>query len=275
MVFKSVIVFIILVVMHTAVAQNAGSEFQEATKKVIAAHKAQMKKEAAENQKFNQTVSIFSVKKEDAGNQSLYSVIEDSKPLVGDIMRVYMGDKMMLERRGYYAECITPNFSTNEKPMGGKPWFIKEGEPLCKMNSQSKGYTPSYVNVDSPDGDRKPVTVKYNKKKDTYKVCIKPGGFASLACKKDAKKGDLNEGYGFVSVESSMQRTIEYVGKSNGVVKFIYSEFIENMARDRFTREFEVNLSEGNTAAWKGAIFEIIEANNAEITYRIIRHFPN
>jgi len=67
---------------------------------------------------------------------------------------------------------------------------------------------------------------------------------------------------------------LEYSGKSGSVLKFTYSEFIEGLARDAFTREFTVDLNEGNTGAYKGAVFEVLEATNANITYKIIRHFP-
>jgi len=72
-----------------------------------------------------------------------------------------------------------------------------------------------------------------------------------------------------------MQRVIEYAGKKGSIIKFIYSEFIDNMARDAFTREFEVDLNDGNIVAYKGAVFEIIEANNATITYKVVKHFKN
>ena len=47
------------------------------------------------------------------------------------------------------------------------------------------------------------------------------------------------------------------------------------MVRDAFMREFEIDLNEGNTIAYKGLIFEIIEADNATISYKVIRHFEN
>ena len=47
------------------------------------------------------------------------------------------------------------------------------------------------------------------------------------------------------------------------------------MARDSFMREFEVDLNDGNIVAYKGTVFEIIEANNATITYKVVRHFKN
>ena len=46
------------------------------------------------------------------------------------------------------------------------------------------------------------------------------------------------------------------------------------MARGAFTREFRIDISEGNIGAFKGAVFEVIEATNATITYKVLRHFP-
>jgi hypothetical protein len=50
-------------------------------------------------------------------------------------------------------------------------------------------------------------------------------------------------------------------------------EFQETMIRDPFTREFEIDLSEGNVAAYKGAIIEILDASNTTIKFKVIRNF--
>ena len=47
------------------------------------------------------------------------------------------------------------------------------------------------------------------------------------------------------------------------------------MLRGAFTREFEVDLNDGNTVAYKGCIFEVIKVNNATIRYKVKRHFKN
>jgi hypothetical protein len=70
-----------------------------------------------------------------------------------------------------------------------------------------------------------------------------------------------------------MQRVIEYGGKKGSIVKFIYSEFNDGLIRDSFTREFEIDLNDGNVSAYKGAIIEIIKADNVSITYNVKRHF--
>lgn len=77
-----------------------------------------------------------------------------------------------------------------------------------------------------------------------------------------------------IEVKSSMQRTIEYAGINGNLVKFIYSEFKDGMARDAFTREFSIDLSADNAGAYKGAVFEIIKATNSTIEYKVIRNFP-
>ena len=47
------------------------------------------------------------------------------------------------------------------------------------------------------------------------------------------------------------------------------------MLRGAFTREFEVDLNDGNTVAYKGCIFEVIKVNNSTIIYNVKRHFKN
>ena len=77
-----------------------------------------------------------------------------------------------------------------------------------------------------------------------------------------------------IVVESSMQRTIEYAGINGNLVKFIYSEFKDGMARDAFTREFTIDLSVDNVAGYRGAVFEVLKATNSTIDYKVIRNFP-
>ena len=78
----------------------------------------------------------------------------------------------------------------------------------------------------------------------------------------------------YVVNSDSLQRVVEYAGKSGSVLRFLYSEFADGNSRQAFNREFQVDLNDGDLGAYKGAVFKIIEANNATITYKIIRHFP-
>ena len=64
----------------------------------------------------------------------------------------------------------------------------------------------------------------------------------------------------FFYKERSLQQVIEYSGKNKSNLKFVYAEFEDGLARQAFTREFQVDLEEGNVGAYKGAVFEIHEA---------------
>ena len=74
--------------------------------------------------------------------------------------------------------------------------------------------------------------------------------------------------------EDELQKSIEYAGRSGDTLTFFYAEFRGGAARSAFTREFTIDLSDGNVGAFKGAVFEVMEATNAAITYKVIRHFP-
>tara|TARA_A100001011_G_C14034777_1_gene725225 strand:- start:291 stop:572 length:282 start_codon:yes stop_codon:yes gene_type:complete len=89
---------------------------------------------------------------------------------------------------------------------------------------------------------------------------------------KDLKQSDFDIGGTFVVNEYSMQKFIEYSGRKENVAKFTYGEFQE-FKKDAVIRDFEVDLDENTIGAYKGAMFEILEATNASIKYKVIRHF--
>ena len=80
---------------------------------------------------------------------------------------------------------------------------------------------------------------------------------------------------GWFSAADSFQQPIEYLGKSKNILKFAYSEYSDDLARPSFFREFTVDLDEGKTVAFKGAVWEVIEATNAALTYKVVRYFPS
>ena len=207
----------------------------------------------------------------------MYVKMTDNLPIKGKENTVYMGDKMVEQRTGMFVECLVPKFSVEEKKFGGWLILIKAEEPLCKRNEKDKGYFPFYVNQKGLKGDMPDFyhEVRFKGKKEgKYKLCLVFGGLNSY-CKKKLSTKDVYYKTIFTSQQDSFQRVIEYAGKKGSIVKFIYSEFKDEMARDAFTREFEIDLNDGMTVAYKGSVFEIIEANNATITYRVVRHFKN
>ena len=74
-------------------------------------------------------------------------------------------------------------------------------------------------------------------------------------------------------VDDSFQQTLIYTGKVGDKIRFSYREFKGGMARDAFTVDVEYDLSESTTIGYKGALVEVIEATNQQLTYKVINHF--
>ena len=208
----------------------------------------------------------------------MYAPYRDDRPKIGGVFKVYMGDTIMLQRSGQFADCLVPHFTLDKKVPFWR-YVIKRDKPICKLKASDRQYKPDYINV-SHDQDHRIaiffVSLKKSKETNNYDVCImkeKWRGF-NAACKKNLTKEQFDLKPAFIQLENSPRRAIEYSGKSGKLVKFIYSEFKDRYARDAFTHEFSIDLSEGNVATYKGAVFEVIEATNAEIVYKMIRHFP-
>ena len=77
----------------------------------------------------------------------------------------------------------------------------------------------------------------------------------------------------FIYSENTFQQSIEYAGRDGDNLRFTYSEFTDGFARQAFTREFQVDYSKGDVAAYKGAIIKIHDATNVNIVYEVIRNF--
>ena len=206
----------------------------------------------------------------------LYQVVNDHKPEVGVSVSVFLGDRMLEQRQGQYRDCIVPKFSNKQKMnLGAASFVIRAGEPACKMNASDRYYTPNYINWEGGRDVRQTYPLSVTEEvNQTLTICIVSMGFKS-GCQKGKTKEEVSYGPVFLYTPHSLQQTIEYAGKSGSVLKFIYSEFMNGMARGDFTREFQVDTSEGNLVAYKGAVLEIVSATNAQVTYKVVRNFQS
>lgn len=321
----------------------------------------------------------------------LYSISAENLPSVGDEQTVYLGDKMMQQRFGYYVQCYTPRedlvFANRfyerqclkasqrfekkccingvrqiEKdgllcPMGRKQgkhplyqltnfpsfrrkdgseqkqmeWTLRENKKKKRWYQEPAGakvvdlpkdefdqiFTPqtifnaqivtltadkkickelgsSYFETDGAgDSIRKallrdvseipadvsaysPVGIVFGKKGNATEITAASEKISMpLQMRNNLTFDEALEGSSTYRIKNeSMQQSIEYAGRTGKVLTFIYTEFNAGMARDAFTREFKIDQSEGNVGAFKGAVFEVLEATNSTITYKVIRHFP-
>ncbi|MDG2471763.1 MAG: hypothetical protein P8M71_01435 [Pseudomonadales bacterium] len=199
----------------------------------------------------------------------MYEETVYSKPSVGEESEVYLGDRMLIQQVGEWKECITP-LKTYKKKTWGVVYLYKRDEPICKEGPSSKHYMPTYFNAIGSTSIYQLVSWKGTKGK--FKMCQVAMGIKS-ECIKNLNENDIQAGETFIYSLNSFQQTIEYSGKKKDILKFTYSEYTDGFAREAFSRDFQVDLSEGNIAAFKGAIIEIINADNIKIVFKVIRNF--
>lgn len=70
-----------------------------------------------------------------------------------------------------------------------------------------------------------------------------------------------------------LQQTLLYSGRIGNRIRFSYREFSDGLARSSFTNDAEYDLSESRQIGYRGALIEVLDANNMKIRYRVLRNF--
>ncbi|WP_341327835.1 hypothetical protein [Methylotuvimicrobium sp. KM2] len=179
---------------------------------------------------------------------------------------VSLGDRLISQAHGI------SGYSIELGSARGAYSRIKAGT-YCQVTSSSNVFitpTANAVELTSPNGQIHGVAdfVYYNKRDKT--IC--PPG-SGKPCYSSSEISISENPNGFCAAPNSFQQIIEYNGKNGGILNFTYREFQDNLARNAFTTNFTMDLSEGDTIAYKGAIMKIKNATNNYITYIVLKNF--
>ena len=80
----------------------------------------------------------------------------------------------------------------------------------------------------------------------------------------------------YVDVKSpSFKQELVYNGGADDVIRFMYREFKNDMARPAFTQNLVYDLKQGNRVVFRSVELEVVDANNTEIRYRLLSGFPD
>ncbi len=77
------------------------------------------------------------------------------------------------------------------------------------------------------------------------------------------------------SKQDSFQQTIIYNGRIGNKINIGYREFSNNLSRPSFSNNVEYDLDVSRVIGYKGARFEIVNATNTEITYKVLAGFSD
>lgn len=79
--------------------------------------------------------------------------------------------------------------------------------------------------------------------------------------------------YNDPSCQRCFKQEFIYNGKIDSHLKFIYREYVNDMARPAFNQELQYDLNDSNIIGFKGMRIEVLKATNTNITYKILNSF--
>ena len=191
-----------------------------------------------------------------------------SRPPIGSVNVASLGDELLTQ--GHVTESAALYVEGTQKLGFGhtihQGFFPKTGEDAnfeYFSISGADGKVVDILGLVIPAGF---ITLR----KSDNAVCIVNAYGSSVACKTGLaieKKNWAKTG------SNSFQQTLLYNGKVGNKINIAYREFSSDHARPAFNNDVEYDLSESNQIGYKGALLEVIEANNQMIKYKVIRNF--
>ncbi len=189
-------------------------------------------------------------------------VREVDYPEVGNTITVYVGDHMV--QKGTIVEESVLHVYKN---IDGALYDIP-AKKYPQIGHDQKQDFYSAVGV-IKGGLSDPIQALALKKEEGSELCVITifGGSACYKGEYERKKQLSERG-------NSFQQTLIYSGRVGDKINIGYREFSNNTARPAFNNDVEYDLSSSNTIGYKGALIEVIKADNSSITYKLIRNFP-
>lgn len=188
-------------------------------------------------------------------------VKEVDYPEIGKQIIAYVGDYLV--QKGNICE---EDILVVHKPIDGIAYDISEKEyPQIGFDDKQDFYSAVGV-VKGFLSD--PVEALALGKDDGAELCVITvfGGRACYVGQYERKKKLSEKG-------NSFQQTLIYSGRIGNKINISYREFSNNIARPAFNNDVEYDLSSSNIIGYKGALIEVIKADNSSITYKLIRNF--
>lgn len=187
-------------------------------------------------------------------------------PHIGEVNTAYVGDSMM--SKGVQVESEAVVLKT---PVDGVLYDIPNGTyDLLGTSKDGRIFKPISKDLKSvvknPMAD--PVQAMGVKNSVPKELCVITT-FGVYECYKanfEIKKVSSTS-------EAAFQQTLIYSGKVGNKINIGYRESSNDIARPAFNNDVEYDLNDSKEIGYKGAVVEILSADNQKITYRVIKSF--
>ena len=183
-----------------------------------------------------------------------------SEPPINSVNEAYVGDRMLsqgivTEREALYFPVTQKTSFQHTIQQGYYPKRGEDAEYIQYGISNESGADPTQS-----------VTLR----KSDNAICM----FTIYNMNVDCKTGlDFKQRNWTTADANSFQQTLIYNGKVGSKVNIGYREFSGDMARPAFSNAVEYDLDDSRQIGYKGALLDIIDANNQMIKYKVLKNF--
>ena len=87
------------------------------------------------------------------------------------------------------------------------------------------------------------------------------------------EKLEYTETYAPVPKKDYFKQEFIYNGRVGNALKFIYREYVDDVARPAFTQDLQYDLAESKIIGFRGLRIEVVSATNTNIEYKVLSHF--
>lgn len=182
-------------------------------------------------------------------------------PEIGKTVTAYVGDNLVQKGKIVEEKVLVVNSMID----GALYDIPAQAYKQIGFDSENDFYNSTGV-IRNPFAD--PFKALSLNKKGGSELCVVTV-FGGSAC----YEGDFQRSTRLAERSNSFQQTLIYSGRIDNKINISYREFSNNMARPAFNNDVEYDLSDSKQIGYKGAVIEVLKADNKSITYRLITNF--
>jgi len=199
-----------------------------------------------------------------------YLAMRVDLPFRGRLAAGEVGDVIIRSFDGIYSDCISMKNDFSKEMMG---WVheIKSHNFACRLESESDGYTPLYINYKKiKKSDNIPdffVYPQYLKEKGgLYSLCIKDMG-VMFGCRKDIPSGEIERGRLFVGEIGTERPRLIFMGFKNNVLNF--KGYHRNKPDSDSGEQLQLDPALSRELSFDGLVLELLDFNENNVTLRV------
>lgn len=194
--------------------------------------------------------------------------VSSINPQIDQLAETELGESLIDKEVGIkYPAMVLKQAITSTSRALGKTIEFKKGETLIL-----KTYSKKYL-LFAKEKERAGIAISKSDHK-SY-LYVDPYGDGRITINRQIDSSFYTMTKVPIPGKDYLKKEFVYNGKIGTGVKFLYREFIDDMARPAFSQDLQYDLSEGRIIGFRGLRIEVINAQNTKIEYKVLSYFNN